>query len=288
MESIVEPGEYTGTVDFGNAQWWNMGAYQNVDKVTFTFTVTKAQLRSAKADKDVYACTGDAVTPVFTAYNEGDLEGLSIEIDPAVTGVSYFELATDSKTGKPVECTDSCTVDSWHIDVNADNKPDYELASTTPLKASDLDEEGYYVAEPTAPADDAHFASQVYSVPFQVSEYATFSDVDAGSWYADAVYNANELNYMKGIAGTNLFMPLADISRARDGRGRRRCAGRLQGRRPGLRLGPHRHGLGRRERRVRPEHRRAVGQPEHPARRGGRHRRPLPARGVSLRGAAAC
>ena len=49
---------------------------------------------------------------------------------------------------------------------------------------------------------------------FQISEYAAFSDVDAGSWYADAVYNANDLGYMTGIKGTDLFMPLADISRA--------------------------------------------------------------------------
>ena len=51
-------------------------------------------------------------------------------------------------------------------------------------------------------------------MPFQISEYAAFSDVDAGSWYADAVYNANDLGYMTGIKGTDLFMPLADISRA--------------------------------------------------------------------------
>ena len=215
VESIVEPGEYTGTVDFGNATWGINGDNNNkVDIVTFTFKVTKAQLRSAKADKDVYDYTGEAVTPVFTAYNEGDLEGLSIAIDPAVTGVSYFEVQVDKKTGKPVECDDTHTVDNWHIDVDDDNKPDYELASTTPLKASDLTDEGYYVAQLTAPVDNAHFEGQVYSVPFQISEYAAFSDVDAGSWYADAVYNANDLGYMTGIKGTDLFMPLADISRA--------------------------------------------------------------------------
>ena len=71
VEEIVEPGKYTGTVDFGTAYY---GAADGetaieVDPVTFEFEVTKAQLRSAKADKDVYAYTGDAVTPVFTAYN---------------------------------------------------------------------------------------------------------------------------------------------------------------------------------------------------------------------------
>ena len=49
---------------------------------------------------------------------------------------------------------------------------------------------------------------------FQIGEYATFSDVDAGSCTPTAVYNANDLGYMTGIKGTDLFMPLADISRA--------------------------------------------------------------------------
>ena len=216
-----------------------------------------------------------------------------------------------------------------------------------------------YVAQLTAPVDNAHFEGQVYSVPFQISEYAAFSDVDAGSWYADAVYNANDLGYMTGIKGTDLFMPLADISRAElskvffnmagqseeegvyfpsafadvDGAawyaqpvawaseagivtgydadtfgpmdkasreqvavmlyryakaqgkdvsvkdaGRR--AGRLQGRRPGLRLGQDRHGWAV-ENGIFGVDTDELGQPEHPARRRRLHRRPLPARGAS-------
>ena len=199
VEEIVEPGKYTGTVDFGTAYYWAADGETaiEVDPVTFEFEVTKAQLRSAKADKDVYAYTGDAVTPVFTAYNEGDLEGLSIEIDPAVTGVTYYECELSRWTGEPYKGKDGKYV-----------------TKDGALKASELTDEGYYVADVTAPANDAHFEGTIQSEPFQISEYAKFSDVDASAWYADAVYNAADLGYMTGISGTDLFMPMADITRA--------------------------------------------------------------------------
>ena len=221
VEEIVEPGEYNATVDFGNAYYWDVAAsghYSVVPEVNFTVTVTKAQLRSAKADKDVYAYVEDqAVTPVFTAYNKGDLSGLSLEIDPAQTGVSYFELKL-GKNGKPVAfdpdtmtTTGASAVDA--VDVDGDKTPDYVLDNATPIKASDLTEEGWYVAQLTAPADDPHFQGQVYSQPFQVSTYAVYADVDASAWYAQDVYNAKEQGYMTGIAGTDLFMPEANITR---------------------------------------------------------------------------
>ena len=72
-------GKYNAVVDFGDAQIVKNGATTDVENVEFSFTVTKATIRSAKADKDVYDMTGEAVTPVFTAYNTANLEGLSVE-----------------------------------------------------------------------------------------------------------------------------------------------------------------------------------------------------------------
>ena len=93
VESIVEPASTPAPSTSGNATWGINGDNNNkVDIVTFTFKVTKAQLRSAKADKDVYDYTGEAVTPVFTAYNEATSRASPSRSDPAVTGVSYFEV----------------------------------------------------------------------------------------------------------------------------------------------------------------------------------------------------
>ena len=52
------------------------------------------------------------------------------------------------------------------------------------------------------------------SFTFSVREFGVFADVDPTAWYAVAVEQANDLGYMTGIKGTDLFMPLADISRA--------------------------------------------------------------------------
>ena len=200
VEEIVEPGEYTGTVDFGNATWGINGDTDNkVDVVTFTFEVTKATIHSAKADKDVYAETGEAVTPIFTAWTGEDLDGLSVEIDPAEVGVAYY---------KAVEKTD---YNNW-LDPTDDVK--YWEKDGDPIKASDLKKAGNYIAVVTVPADDPHFTGEVESEMFEISSYAVYSDVAADAWYADSVYNAAELGYMTGIKGTKLFMPEASISRA--------------------------------------------------------------------------
>ena len=66
----------------------------------------------------------------------------------------------------------------------------------------------------TVSSTNEHYKGTVKSVKFEISDYAAFSDVDAGSWYAQGVYNAAKLGYMNGVKGTDLFMPLADISRA--------------------------------------------------------------------------
>ena len=200
VESVVEPGKYTATVDFGEAYYMKSGVLNEVKDVTFSFEVTKAQLRSAKADKDLYDATGAAVTPTFTAYNQEDLDGLSIEIDPAETGVTYYKAVWG-------------VVDygNW---LNPNDDVYGWVKSGAGIKASDLKKAGKYVAEVTAPADDPHFQGSVTSEMFEISEYAVFSDVDASEWYADSVYNAAKLGYMTGISGTDLFMPKADITRA--------------------------------------------------------------------------
>ena len=195
VESIVEPGKYYGHIDFGEAVVWKNGESTPVEDIDFEFEVTTATIHSPKADKDVYDMTGEAVTPKFTAYTGEDLDGLSVEIDPAKVGVTYYEAKLDKHN-------------PWIED------DDEWVKTGDPIKASDLKKAGNYIAVVTVPADDPHFTGEIDSQVFQISEYATFSDVDAGSWYADAVYNANDLGYMTGIKGTDLFMPLADISRA--------------------------------------------------------------------------
>ena len=195
VESMVEPGEYTGTVSFGNAYYMDGGVVYP-DDVTFTVTIDKATVRSAKPDQDVYAyADGAQVNPTFTAWTKANFKGLSVAVDPAEDGVTYYECALDTD-GKPYKATDG----SWAVEPGT-------------LTAADLTEEGWYVAEVSPALNDPHFQGTVQSEPFQVSTYAAYADVDANAWYAQDVYNAREQGYMTGIAGTNVFMPEANISR---------------------------------------------------------------------------
>ena len=205
VTEMVEPGVYTATVDFGQANYYDHGVAKDVEDIEFSFEITKAEIESAKADKDVYDVETGTVAPTFTAWTNKDLKGLSVAIDPATAGATYHKVKENAK-GEPLyQWVKDAATGTWS----------YELQlEAGDLGASDLTESGWYVADLVVPADDAHFYGDVTSEPFQISEYATFSDVDAGSWYADAVYNANDLGYMTGIKGTDLFMPLADISRA--------------------------------------------------------------------------
>ena len=192
VESMVEPDEYTIVVSFPGT---------SKKDVEIAFKVGKAGIKSFKAVKDVSASTGEAVKPDFIGYTGANLTGDAIELPNAGVGVSYVKALTDAN-GNPKKTDGSI---DW--------------TGATSVAASNLTEEGWYKATVTISSDNDHYknsaaADAVKTCVFQISSYAAFSDVAADAWYADAVYNANELNYMNGISGTRLFMPMADITRA--------------------------------------------------------------------------
>ena len=193
VESMVEPNDYTIVVSFPGT---------SKKDVEIAFKVGKAGIKSFKAAKDVYAYTGEAVKPDFVGYTGANLTGAAIELPNAGVGVSYVKALTDA-SGNPKK--------------NADGSIDWTGA--TAVAASNLTDEGWYKATVTVSSNNEHYKNSAAADAdktciFQISSYAAFSDVAADAWYADAVYNANELNYMNGISGTRLFMPEAQISRA--------------------------------------------------------------------------
>ena len=135
--------------------------------------------------------------PIFTAFTGSDLDGLSVEIDPAKTGVSYY---------KAVERTDI---------KNLGTRPTTSSTGRPRLRHQGIDLKGVgtYMALVTVPADDAHFTGERYSEVFRIAKDAGFADVDASAWYASVVYKAKELGYVNGLAGTDLFAPGANITR---------------------------------------------------------------------------
>ena len=180
VESMVEPGDYKIAVSFPGA---------GRDDIEVPFKLDKAVIESAKAAKDVYAVTGEAVKPDFVGYTNDDLTGTEVQLSNAEVGVTYYKAKKDADG-------------NWIAD------------TSKPVNASNLKEKGVYFANVSVATTNEHYTGTVKDVMFEISDYAKFSDVDASAWYADAVYNAADLGYMTGIKGTDLFMPLADISRA--------------------------------------------------------------------------
>ena len=186
VESIVEPGVYTGTVSY-------LGAYDKDTKAkkadqTFQVTVDKATVKSGKSVQDVYAYTGETVIPKFVAYTGADLDGASVELDAATAGARYFKASWNDVTK------------TWD-------------RTTTEVAAASLSAEGHYYADVTVPSSDPHFQGAVKGILFEISKTAGYNDVAADAWYADSVYKAAENGYMQGVA-EGVFAPEQPMTRA--------------------------------------------------------------------------
>ena len=175
---------------------------------TLVVDVNKAGISQARATADFFAvgADGSAAVPSFEASTAAAGE--------AFASGNVFALSADEIS---VSYERINNVDE--LDANEDGKLDADeisngTPSTTAVRASELDETGWYLADITVLTTAANIKGSVSDVPFQVSAYAGYTDVDANAWYADPIYQAKDLGYMTGIAGTSLFMPEAAITRA--------------------------------------------------------------------------
>ena len=190
VESMVEADVYTVIVDYAD---------ERITDGEFQFTISKAPVVVAKADRYVHAYTGEAVAPTFTGNTKADWTGLSLALSADNAVVTYQKWAgkyvVDEATKQPTEKLD------W--------------TGATAVAAKDLKEVGVYKATVKVPASNKNFkdADDVATAVFEISKTAGFSDVAADAWYADDVYKAAELEYMKGIA-EGIFAPENEMTRA--------------------------------------------------------------------------
>ena len=144
----------------------------------FNVTVGKATILSAKATADFFATDGEtAVVPTFYGYTKDGCKGLRFELSASDVSVVYY----DAATGEAV-------------------------------KASELCEEGEYWAEITL-LTTAKYLQGTAPANFTLTKTAVFHDVAADAWYAQAVYDANQLGYMDGVA-EGIFAPERAMTRA--------------------------------------------------------------------------
>ena len=169
-----------------------------------TFTISKAPIVVAKADRYVHAYTGEAVAPTFTGNTKADWTGLSLALSADNAVITYKKWdGTSYKAGVTAEADKTVENIDWTASTNKD------------VAAKDLKEVGVYQATIKVPASNKNFtdADDVATAVFEISKTAGFSDVAADAWYADSVYKAAELEYMKGIA-EGIFAPENEMTRA--------------------------------------------------------------------------
>ncbi|MBM6777871.1 S-layer homology domain-containing protein [Collinsella tanakaei] len=192
VDEMVEPGKYEIVVSFPGT---------GVADEIVNFEITKAAIQSVKPASPVYAYTGEAVKPDFVGYTGVNGGGTAVDFKNAEVGVTYYKQVQTGGTTTPSTADDT-----------------YGPDTSNPISASNLKDEGVYYAKVTVNTNNDHYTggtgTGVTFETFQISKKAGFSDVSSSAWYASPVYKARELGYVNGIAGTNLFAPEADITRA--------------------------------------------------------------------------
>ena len=140
--------------------------------------------------------TGEDLDPSFELGYYTDAKGNVVEYLPA----NASDLTWNALTSDEVEVT-GYRYDGKPVDVlNA--KGDYVVEFA-------LNSDNYQILTTNGAKKNA--SSNVITVS---DKAVAFADVDANAWYAKAVFQAKQLGYVKGVSGTNLYAPDAQISRA--------------------------------------------------------------------------
>ena len=215
VESIVDANSsskhYTVTVKPVTFVWADDAA----SKVSLNLTVSKKKLTENDA-KDVRALKdfidANAVgsdDPAFDASKDASLfyTGSELEIPAAMVDTDKSDEASFSELDKSLYEVSGIKY--------ADNKDG--AASGDSVKA--LKGKGFYAVTIELNEDAAknyEFDGSNTSATFivEVKEKFSFADVAAEKWYAQSVFAAKMNSYVNGIAGTKVFMPEANITRA--------------------------------------------------------------------------
>ena len=214
VESIVdanESGHYTVTVKPTTFVWANDAA----SKVSLNLTVSKKKLtendakdkRALKNFTDANAVESD--NPAFDASKDASLfyTGSELELPAAMVDTDKSDKASFSELDKSL------------YEVSGIKYADSEAGATSGRSVKVLKDEGFYAVTVELTEDAAknyEFDGSSTRATFivEVKEKFSFADVSAEKWYAQSVFAAKMNSYVNGIAGTKVFMPEANITRA--------------------------------------------------------------------------
>ena len=207
VEEAVDAGNYT----------------MSIKGINYTGTISQGlqisqatikALRVQTGATNVLPWTGEAVTPVIEFTTDGEWDVVAKDEDGIATAYGWVipdnaewqVLPADQyiatyfdKDGKKVDASEVVDAGKYTVEVALNS-----LAKNVT-----------WASEGTVPNSEAKNPVD-RTATFTIAKAATFADVSADAWYADAVALAasDGYGYMTGIPGTNLFMPEGDITRA--------------------------------------------------------------------------
>ena len=183
VESVVDPGEYEIVVTLNDTA---------KTEIAKDLKVNKAEIKSAEPTADFFPTDGETpAAPSFVGSTDEDFDkGVKFDLAADEISVVYYAWDDDDKDG--------------FVD---DGETGDQVA------AEDLTEKGIYWAQINVLTTAANIMGSGVMVPFQVLETAVFTDVPADAWYAQDVYKASELLYMRGVA-VGIFAPEQAMTRA--------------------------------------------------------------------------
>ena len=187
-----------------------------VKPITFTFTGSSKSSFTLHVTKAVLTNGGTQLLKNFVDANDGGVFDADKDASLYYTGeavsVPGAEYDADEKADDNVsfKAIDSSLYTVSSISFDAD---DETVASGTAVK--ELKDEGYYKVT-IALTEEAAECYTLTDADFivQVKKKDNFADVLPSKWYAQSVYAAKVNKYVNGLAGSDVFMPEANISRA--------------------------------------------------------------------------
>ena len=201
VEQIVDAGTYTVTVESDNYSLPGLADRQmtvNVRKLTLDgYVYAKSDLMQTFGTQTIIPYTGDAIDADFTFGYFTDADG-NMQTYDADKNYTWNEL--------PAGVIDIDGIKYFEDDTTVISNP-----------VDDIKDAGFYeltLSLGTAGAKNYTFTTAAALNKVEVSDAGIFADVPNDAWYSEVVYTAKKNGYINGYAGTQLFGPERDITRA--------------------------------------------------------------------------
>ncbi len=199
------------------------GYNDEIDEKDRSCKVTVTQL----ALSDIYVSGNQVTEYTYDSNGYGPAGWVTIWYLPYTGDVQEPELEFGyyTKDGKPVTTYNAEDADSYEWVAFPEGSvevtgyvydPTDDFSSATKKDVDEVKDKGTYQVELLFDNGNYNVSNDNETVNvLTVSDKAVaFADVDPNAWYAQAVFQAKQLGYVKGVSGSNFFAPEAQITRA--------------------------------------------------------------------------